>query len=119
MAQQPGLKLVAILLTGGVLLQVFCPAGLMAIETPASAPASHAGCHGSAPNAPASRLPHQSCCIASPAPRPSPSTGSLAPAWVVTARTQSIEGVRPDSFQSVPSGLQRLAVPPGICVLRI
>jgi len=49
LSQQSGLKLVAILLTGGVLLQMLCPAGLLAISIPASAAASHAGCHGSAP----------------------------------------------------------------------
>jgi len=83
LSQQSGLKLVAILLTGGVLLQMLCPAGLLAISLPAPAAASHAGCHGSAPKAPASPLPHQSCCTASPAPRPSPSIGSFAPARIV------------------------------------
>src|SRR5215471_3254206 len=119
LSQQSGLKLVAILLTGGVLLQMLCPAGLLAISIPAPAAGSHAGCHGSAPKAPASPLPHQSCCTASPAPRPSPSIGSLAPAWMVIARALSTKDFQPNSFQPVPSGLPSLAAPPGICVLRI
>src|SRR5215472_16553823 len=119
LSQQSGFKLVAIMLTSGVLLQIFCPAGLLAISIPASAAAPHAGCHGSAPKAPASPLPHQSCCTASLAPRPSPSLGSLAPARIVTARALGTEGLQPNSFQPVLSGLPRLAAPPGICVLRI
>src|SRR5215467_3467317 len=119
LSQQSGLKLVAILLTGGVLLQILCPAGLLAISMPAPAAASHAGCHGSAPKAPAAPLPHQSCCTGSPAPRPSSSIGSFAPARIVTARVLSAKDFQPNSFQPVPSGLPSLASPPGICVLRI
>src|SRR5215472_2962629 len=118
LSQQSGLKFVAILLTGGVLLQMLCPAGLLAISIPAPAAGSHAGCHGSAPKAPASQLPHQSCCTASPAPRPSPSSGSLAPA-VMATRMVGTEDLQPGSLRPFPLGFTLPVAPPGTCVLRI
>src|SRR5260370_32507100 len=95
---QYGPKLAAVLLAASVLLQFFCPTGLLAAEIQASPPASHSGCHGSPlPDGRYAPSP-QRCCAAAPVAKPSPVNAYAAPAPVMAEPVSSGEMPRVTSF---------------------
>jgi hypothetical protein len=117
---QHGSKLAAVLLAASVLLQVSCPAGLLAAEVQAILPASHGGCHDSPslPQGPQAPTPQQRCCAGAPVAT-QPLNGYSDPTPVMVERASSgqeplIISLPPD-FSIAP----RLYPPPGFLILRI
>src|SRR5262245_17430181 len=114
-----GSRVAAVLLAAAVLLQVFCPAGLLAVEVQASHPTPHNGCHGSPSEDPFAPVPNQRCCDVTPAVKPSPlvwhivSTPLMAEP-VSIENTLHLASLQPASITATP-----LSTPPGFLVLRI
>ena len=100
-----------------VLMQVFCPAGLLALQARGQAP--HSGCHGSMPQAPDAPLSPHRCCMGGTTFKATPSARYVAPALQVavgqrTHQSLPTAGIRPTVSPHV--GLQD---PQGLSVLRV
>src|SRR5215813_88280 len=69
---QTGIKQLALILAVAVVVQILCPANLLAVDEAALPSTRHAGCHESAPADSPSPAPVQKCCAAGPASQASP-----------------------------------------------
>ena len=109
----------ALLLAASVVAQVFCPLGLLAVDTPVGPPISHSGCHGSIPQDQPSPGP-QGCCKLAPVAKPSPLTRDIAPALLIV-RWAPIDKTFVLSISPQPAATTGMldSSPPGLIVLRI
>jgi hypothetical protein len=100
-----------------VLMQVFCPVGLLALQTQGQAP--HSGCHGSVPQAPDAPLSPHRCCMGGTTFKGTPSARYVAPAPQV-AWDQRTDQLPPTvAFHPTVSPHRGLQDPPGSSVLRV
>jgi hypothetical protein len=106
-----------LLLLTFVLMQVFCPAGLLALQTRGQAP--HSGCHGSMPQAPDAPLSPHRCCVAGTTFKATPSVRYVAPVPQVTGRQRTHQLLPTAAFRPTVSPYEGLQDPQGLSVLRV
>jgi len=111
-------QLTGLLLLAFVLMQLFCPAGLLALQTPGQASLPHSGCHGSMPQTPDTPLTPHRCCVGGSVFKAAPSVRYVAPVLQIAWHEIENESAPAASFGS--SFLQATDfLPPGFSILRI
>jgi len=117
--QQSRFRVVALALLISVFAPAFCSLGLFALQTVATAPAGHSGCHDSAPGTPSAPAPGQQCCSIAPAQAP-PSARYLVPAPMIAGTATNDFLLRPEPAPAMPVlVLMPDSSPPQQVILRI